>query len=149
MFIEDVPAAKRTRVDEQTKEINPCSKAALSYICRLHPKQGMLMAEKCVEFGVTPGPLYGQLKAGKDVTLPNGKVVLASDVRTPDDPGPVFLVVECPNESFLENFVSEQKFRQLQARNGANELDSPRVVVHFTPIEVVNQNFLFKCGLRF
>lgn len=102
------------------------------------------MTEKCIEFGVTPGPVYGQLKAGINVTLPNGKVVLASDVRTADDPGPVFLVVECPDESYLENFVSEQKFRQLQARNGAIELDSPQVVVHFTPIEVVKQDFFFQ-----
>lgn len=91
--------------------------------------------------------MYGQLKAGKNVTLPNGKVILASDVRTPDDPGPVFLVVECPNESYLENFVSEQKFKKLQARKGANELDSPQVIVHFTPIEVVDQDF--SDGLRF
>lgn len=96
----------------------------------------MLLATKCVEFGVPAGPLYGQLKAGQDVTLPNGKIVLASDVRTPDDPGPVFLVVECPNEFYLENFVSEPKFHQYQSEHGASELDSAKVVVHFTPIEV-------------
>lgn len=132
---EDVPAAKRTRV-EKNGDMNPSSKAALAYICRLHPKQGMLMAEKCVEFGVPPGPLYGQLKAGQDITLPNGKTVLASDVRSPDDPGPVFVVVECPDESYLDNFVSEPQLRKLQRRNGATELDCPKVVVHFTPIEL-------------
>ncbi len=133
-FAEDVPAAKRTRIEEN--EVSPSSKAALAYLCRLHPKQGTLMAEKCVECGVPPGPLYGKLKAGMDVTLPNGKVVLASDVRTPDDPGPTFLVVECPNESYLENFVIEPQLTRLQKRNGASELDSPKVVIHFTPAEV-------------
>ena len=49
------------------------------------------MLEKCVKAGVPPGPLLGDLKKGQDVTLPNGKVVLASDVTDPDDPGPVFI----------------------------------------------------------
>lgn len=136
IFLEDFPASKRVRIEGPTDAVNSASKAALAYICRLHPKQGMLLAEKCVDFGVPPGPLYGQLKAGLDITLPNGKTVLAKDVRTPDDPGPTFLVVECPDESYLENFVSEPKFRPFQARNGATELDSPQVIVHFTPLEV-------------
>lgn len=142
IFIEDIPAAKRVRVDESTEVTNSASKAALAYICRLHPKQGMLVADKCVELGVPPGPLYGQLKAGSNITLPNGKTVLASDVRTPDDPGPVFLVVECPDESYLDSFVTEQKFSPLQARNGASEIDSPQVIVHFTPIEVHHRQIL-------
>lgn len=127
------PAPKRTRVDLTSQR---SSKSAMSYICRVHPKQGTLLAEKCVEFGVPPGPLYGQLKAGKDITLPDGKVVLAKDVRSPDDPGPVFLVVECPSEAFLENVINNTELSKFQAANGASELDSPQVVVHFTPIEV-------------
>lgn len=90
-----------------------------------------------MEFGVQPGPLYGQLKAGNDVTLPNGKVVLAKDVRSPDDPGPVFLVVECPSEAYLESFVNNSELANFQASNGASELDSPQVVVHFTPMQVI------------
>ena len=105
------------------------------------------MAQKCVDFGVPPGPLYGQLKAGQDITLPGGKIVLASDVRSPDDPGPVFLVVECPDESYLDNFVSEPQLRQLQKRNGASELDSPQIIVHFTPVEVkLSENLACRCS---
>lgn len=130
---QDVPAPKRQRVDLSNQRT---SKSAISYICRIHPKQGMLLLEKCVEFGVPAGPLYGQLKAGKDITLPDGKVVYAKDVRSPDDPGPVFLVVECPSEAYLENFVNNSELAKLQAAKGAAELDSPQVVVHFTPMEV-------------
>lgn len=63
----------------------------MSYICKLHPRQGKLLLEKCVEKGVTPGPLLGQLKAGNDITLPDGTVVLSKDVCTPPIPGPTFL----------------------------------------------------------
>lgn len=41
--------------------------------------------------GVKAGPMLGQLKSGFDVVLPNGTLVLSSDVKTPDDPGPVFI----------------------------------------------------------
>ncbi len=49
------------------------------------------MIEKCLEVGVPSGPLLGRLKAGQDVTLPNGKLVKASDVRSPDMPSPIFI----------------------------------------------------------
>lgn len=52
---------------------------------------GTLDLEKCVEMGVKPGPLLGQLKSGHDVVLPDGRLVLSKDVKTPDDPGPVFI----------------------------------------------------------
>lgn len=63
----------------------------ISYICKLQPRPGALSLEKCVEKGVPPGPLLGQLKNGNDVTLENGTVVKADDVRGISDPGPVFM----------------------------------------------------------
>ena len=44
-----------------------------------------------MEKGVPPGPLLGKLKSGENITLPNGKVVLAEEVRLPDKIGPVIL----------------------------------------------------------
>lgn len=35
--------------------------------------------------------MLGQLKSGQDVVLPDGTLVLSKDVKTPDDPGPVFI----------------------------------------------------------
>lgn len=63
----------------------------MAYICKLQPRPGALILEKCVDFGVPPGPLLGKLKSGEDVTLASGVVVKASDVCEPDDPGPVFI----------------------------------------------------------
>ncbi len=114
-------------------------------MCRLHPKKGTLLPEKCFELGVPPGPLYGKLKDGFDVTLKDGRIVTANDVRTPDDPGPVFLVVECPDESYLDTFVTEP--RLAGNLHSAGPLQSPQVIVHFTPSEVkekLNRFNLFK-----
>lgn len=52
---------------------------------------GTLDLAKCVELGVKPGPMLGQLKNGLDVVLPDGSLVQSKDVKTPDDPGPVFI----------------------------------------------------------
>lgn len=121
------------------RESGPASaiqKVAISYLCRLHPKQGTLLLEKCVEEGVPAGPLYGQLKAGKDVTLECGKVVRAENVCSPNDPGPIFLVIDCPDESYLENLINNPKINQFRTSAEGNELDTPEVIVHFTPNEV-------------
>lgn len=81
--------SKTQKVEEKSGKTRISS--AMSYICRLHPRAGTLSLEKCVEKGVKPGPLFGQLKAGRDITLPDGTVVLSKDVCSPTTPGPVFL----------------------------------------------------------
>lgn len=66
-------------------------KTVIAYVCKLKPRPGSLDLEKCVEKGVPPGPLLGQLKNGFDVKLPNGTIVMSKEVRGPDDPGAKFI----------------------------------------------------------
>ena len=61
------------------------------YICKLHPRIGALDINKCIEAGVKPGPNLGKLKAGEDITLPDGKVVKSKDVVSDPEPGPSFI----------------------------------------------------------
>lgn len=63
----------------------------MAYICHLNDRPGTLNLQACVAQGVPPGPLLGRLKAGEDVTLPNGRVVLSKDVTSAEEPGPVFI----------------------------------------------------------
>ena len=138
-------APKRVKRDASPASTLP--NIAISYICRLHPKPGTLLLEKCVEEGVPPGPLYGQLKAGKDVTLECGKLIRAESVCSPSDPGPIFLVIDCPDESFLENLTINPKINQFRVSTVENGLETPEVVVHFTPNEVLSSsklNSIFK-----
>ena len=44
---------------------NPSIRYVQAYVCKFLPRAGKLDAEKCVEFGVPTGPLFGELKAGK------------------------------------------------------------------------------------
>lgn len=68
---------------------------SMAYVCKLQPRPGALSLDKCVKYGVPPGPLLGELKSGQDVTLKSGVVVKAKDVCEPDDPGPVFIGEGC------------------------------------------------------
>lgn len=131
---------KLQRRDSQNEDnffFEQYAESVTTYICKLKPKPGVLCLEKCVEKGVPPGPLLGQLKNGHDVTLPNGHVVKASDVKGPDDPGPVFIFLDIPDEEYLSLLTEqEEKFRPYQEQ-AANENDAAMVVLHFAPERIV------------
>uniref|UniRef100_H3DJP1 ElaC ribonuclease Z 1 n=1 Tax=Tetraodon nigroviridis TaxID=99883 RepID=H3DJP1_TETNG len=52
-----------------------------------HHRPGRLKTELLKELGLKPGPVYGRLKAGKAVTLEDGRVVLPSEVLEDPIPG--------------------------------------------------------------
>lgn len=126
------PALKRQGKDESIS----CKNLSVAYICRPPPKAGTLRLELCVKAGVPTGPLLGELKKGNDITLADGRIVKAADVTDPDDPGPVFIVVEAPSEAYLDSLLESPAFTRHQASGGSDE-DLAEVVVHFTPQKVL------------
>jgi ribonuclease Z len=54
---------------------------------------GRLDSERLRTLGIAPGPLYGQLKNGRDVTLPDGTVIRSSDVVGPSRPGRIVTIL--------------------------------------------------------
>lgn len=131
------PAKKRNRRRSSSLEPSPKKlpqeDISMCYAVKLHPKPGALCLEKCVEAGVPPGPLLGRLKAGEDIVLDDGKIVRSVDVTLATDPGPLFLVVDVPDEKFLPSL--ENKFTRYQSPE--QEEDSPYIVVHFTPPHIM------------
>ncbi|XP_070065958.1 ribonuclease Z, mitochondrial isoform X2 [Drosophila virilis] len=106
----------------------------LSYICKLKPRPGALNLVKCVEAGVPPGPLLGQLKNGQDVTLPCGKVVYSVDVTEPGETALSFVFIDVPSEQYLSSLQAQaEQYKQL----AASELTEVALVVHFSPPELV------------
>lgn len=122
------------------------SACSVAYICTLKKRLGTLDLAKCVELGVKPGPLLGQLKSGLDVILPNGNRVLSTDVKTPDDPGPVFIVLDVPDVSYIK----EDDFKAHFAKETNAPENVPVLIVHFTPPHVLENpaytNFIQKFG---
>ncbi|KAM9744965.1 zinc phosphodiesterase ELAC protein 2 [Menidia menidia] len=109
----------------------------VSFVCKLHPKKGNFLVAQARELGLPVGtaaigPLIAALKDGKSISY-EGKEIRPEQVCTPTDPGPVFIVVECPSEEFVEAVCSNRQLRRHQS--GAE--DAAVLVVHITPESVL------------
>ncbi|XP_041075596.1 zinc phosphodiesterase ELAC protein 2-like [Polyodon spathula] len=60
--------------------------------------------------------------------------ILPGEVCTPADPGPAFIVVECPNEDFIEAVCNNELLKRYHA--GGVE-DPASLVVHMTPESIL------------
>ncbi|XP_049600942.1 zinc phosphodiesterase ELAC protein 2 [Syngnathus scovelli] len=110
------------------------SSLVVAFICKLHPKKGNFLVLEAKELGLPVGtaaigPLIADLKSGKSIMY-DGKEIRPEQVCTPTDPGPVFVIVECPSEEFVGPLCDSQPISRYH--NGGAE-DAPALVVHITP----------------
>ncbi|KAI5608649.1 zinc phosphodiesterase ELAC protein 2, partial [Silurus asotus] len=110
----------------------------VAYVCKLHPKKGNFLVHKAKEFGLPVGtaaigPLISALKDGRSVTY-EGKEIQPDEVCTPADPGPVFLVIDCPSEEFVQPICANQILGRYQREGSEGD---PALVVHMTPESVL------------
>ncbi|MCV3295863.1 MAG: ribonuclease Z [Oenococcus sp.] len=54
---------------------------------------GELQVAKLLNLGLKSGPLFGQIKAGQDISLPDGRVLKSADFIGPDRPGRIVTIV--------------------------------------------------------
>ncbi len=115
----------------QEQDLRPIDQTALSYVISVRGKPGRLLMDKCVALGVPKGPLLGMLKAGKDVTLDDGRIVSSAEVTAQPSPDQICLVVDCPTENHLQSFLDASRLNR--------DLDDKSVpfVFHFTPLAVL------------
>ncbi|KAH7943577.1 hypothetical protein HPB52_009233 [Rhipicephalus sanguineus] len=137
-----------TKRPRRCSQDDPDSAPVVAYICKPHSRPGQLNLEKCVSFGVPPGPLLGELKSGRDVTLPDGTVVKSRDVVSPEEAGPVFIVVEVPSEDYLQSLLEAEPFKSHQV-TASREEHAAKVVVHFTPSSVMRHPLYMEWIKRF
>ncbi|XP_054731116.1 ribonuclease Z, mitochondrial [Anastrepha obliqua] len=117
--------------------IDAHNQMVVAYICTLKPRPGALNLVKCVERGVPPGPLLGQLKNGCDVKLPDGTIVYSKDVSEPSETALSFVFLDIPSEEYLPALQARADlFRTLQ-QESENEV---ALVVHFTPAHLRENN---------
>lgn len=129
------PATKRQRV--QSDLLRPESRdIAFAYLITPKTPLPKINVEKCLDAGITIGPMVGMLQRGQSVVLEDGRVVNPEDVTdiSIKDKRP-FLVLECPSLEFLPS-LSKNKVLQEYITESSEKLFS--VVVHMTPASVFN-----------
>lgn len=109
----------------------------MAYLCECKPRPGALSASKCFQLGVPKGPLLGKLKNGESITLDNGTVIHADDVREPSDPGPIFLIVDIPSLGYLQSLQQNNKFKEYLKGN-QEDMTRNDLILHFTPASVMD-----------
>jgi len=76
---------------------------AYAYRVEQKPRPGRFDVEQARAMGIPPGPLYAALKAGRSITLEDGRVVAGVALCGPDRPG--VSVVYCTDTVFSEEAV--------------------------------------------
>ncbi|XP_043570410.1 zinc phosphodiesterase ELAC protein 2 [Chiloscyllium plagiosum] len=113
----------------------------VAFVCKLHPKKGNFLVMKAKELGLPVGtsaigPIVTALKDGKTVTF-EGREIHPDEVCTPADPGPTFVVLECPSQKFIEPMCENEQLSKYQT--GGSESPAA-LVVHMTPESVLENN---------
>uniref|UniRef100_A0A2K6K0H6 Zinc phosphodiesterase ELAC protein 2 n=1 Tax=Rhinopithecus bieti TaxID=61621 RepID=A0A2K6K0H6_RHIBE len=109
----------------------------VAFICKLHLKRGNFLVLKAKELGLPVGtaaiaPIIAAVKEGKSITH-EGREILAEELCTPPDPGAAFVVVECPDEGFIQPICENATFQRYQGK-----ADTPvALVVHMAPESVL------------
>ncbi len=85
------------------KHVIPC----FGYRIEQKPLSGRLLIDEVVKAGVPRGPLFKELKDGKDVELPDGRVVLSADVTGAPQTG--FTVTILGDTKYCESAVELAK----------------------------------------
>ena len=110
---------------------SPIDQGVVCYLITVNGKPGALDPAKCQRLGIPPGPLYGQLKAGRSVSLANGTVVQANEVLSVPSPPSKCLVVDCPSDHYLPSLTKVLSKERCVDEDFA-------YVFHFTPNSVMN-----------
>jgi ribonuclease Z len=76
---------------------------AFAYRVDRKPRPGRFDVDKARELGIPPGPIYAQLKAGRSVTLEDGRIIRGAALCGPPRPG--CSVVYCTDTVFSEAAV--------------------------------------------
>ena len=99
-------------------------------------------AKKAKALGVTKGQDMGKLSRGEPVTLSNGTVVTTADCTLAEArPGPILMVIACPEPNMIDNLVNHPEFSPYFL-NGEFNSPNPQqiqvsVIAHLAPAHVL------------
>ena len=110
------------------------SNSTAAFVCKLSDVRGKFDVAKAKALGIPPGPVYSKLHSGESVTTSDGRVVHSHEVLGPPRVGPVMIVVECPDESYVSSVVSNPS---LSAESFTASNQNVALIVHMSPVAVL------------
>ncbi|NWI85453.1 RNZ2 protein, partial [Pitta sordida] len=130
---------KKTGDEQKSASRNP--ELVMAFLCKIHPKKGKFLVAKAQELGLPVGtpailPIITALKNGESITY-EGRELFPEELCTPTDPGPVFLVLECPHEGFVDAVCDNETFRRYQEGLPEKQV---ALVIHMTPESVLRDS---------
>ncbi|KAM8991892.1 zinc phosphodiesterase ELAC protein 2 [Ara ararauna] len=113
----------------------------MAFLCKIHPRKGKFLAAKAQEMGLPVGtpaifPIITALKNGESITF-EGKELFPEELCAPGDPGPVFIVLECPHEGFVDAVCDNETFRRYQEGHPEHQV---ALIIHMTPEAVLRDS---------
>lgn len=138
-----VPGVMSTSTDTKTRMLSdsPVSPSdVFCFVCRTRAAPGAFDVKKAKSIGIPPGPVYGELKSGRNVEckLRDGttRLVRAAEVVGPSRPGVTFAIIDCPTRAHIPGLLSTP---ELGADAEARAHRAPfSCVIHFSPRNVVS-----------
>eukprot|EP00624_Nannochloropsis_granulata_P002597 evm.model.NODE_23078_length_13312_cov_30.534330.2 len=91
------PTTKRPRIATAIPISSASSPPNVAWVGQTASVLGKFDVVRARELGIPTGPLYGKLKAGHAVTLPDGRTIQAEEVVAPPTPGAIFGVIHLPD----------------------------------------------------
>ncbi|XP_054999096.1 zinc phosphodiesterase ELAC protein 2 isoform X2 [Sorex araneus] len=109
----------------------------VAFVCKLHVKKGSFLVLRAKELGLPVGtaaiaPIISAVKDGKSVTY-EGREILPEEICTPPDPGVAFVVVECPDEGYIQPICENAAFKRYQGKAET----TVALVAHMAPESVL------------
>ncbi|NXK84274.1 RNZ2 protein, partial [Amazona guildingii] len=113
----------------------------MAFLCKIHPRKGKFLATKAQEMGLPVGtpaifPIITALKNGESITF-EGRELFPEELCAPGDPGPVFIVLECPHEGFVDAVCDNETFRRYQEGHPEHQV---ALIIHMTPEAVLRDS---------
>ena len=144
--------------DEPSIRSLPMQKQAVTYLFTTPPIPGKFLIDKAQALNVPRGPLYAQLKAGKnvafvDATTGEERTVTSEEVVAKSSPGVGVAVVYCPALAVLSKLQEADAFQAFansprpESDNSSEDRVELNVMVHMTPRSIF-QSPMYQCWCR-
>ncbi|XP_042892401.1 zinc phosphodiesterase ELAC protein 1-like [Penaeus japonicus] len=111
---------------------------SFGFVINERDRAGTLDKSKLMSLGVKPGPVYGQLKSGKSITLENGDIITPEMVVGPPIRGRTLVILgDTSDASPLAHMIKSCDVVVHEATHDDNLMDKAAEFGHSTPSQAV------------